>query len=61
VQGKFEVFIGNAVDRQWYFRLRAANGKIIAQSEGYSRKRNALKGIAAIKKCAGRAPIVILG
>jgi len=59
MQGKFEVFEGDE-DGDWYFRLRAVNGKIIAQSEGYSRKRNALKGIAAIKKCAGKASVVIL-
>ena len=59
MKGKFEVF--ESVDSGiWYFRLVAANGKIIAQSEGYSRPRNALKGIAAIKKIAKSAPIVIL-
>ena len=56
---KFEVFGGK--DGYCYFHLRAANGKIVCQSEGYTRERNALKGIAAIKKCAGRARIVIVG
>jgi len=59
VRGKFEVFEGEATP-EWFFRLRAGNGKIIAQSEGYSRKRNALKGIRAIKKCAGKARVVVL-
>ena len=54
---KFEVFGGK--DGFIYFNLRAANGKIVCQSEGYTRERNALKGIASIKKCAGRATIVI--
>lgn len=55
MKAKFEVF-ENHVD-SWYFHLKATNGKIIAQSEGYSRKRNALKGIAAIKKCAAKASV----
>ena len=59
MKAKFEVFEGEATP-EWYFRLRATNGKIVCQSEGYSRKRNALKGIAAIKKCAGKARVVIL-
>jgi len=58
VKGKFELFEDDAGETR--FRLRATNGKIIAQSEGYSRPRNALKGIAAIKKIAKSAPIVIL-
>ncbi len=57
--GKFEVFEGE--DDQWYFNLKAPNGKIVAQSEGYSRKRNALKGIASIKKFAPEAIIEIDG
>ena len=56
---KFEVFGGK--DGFVYFHLRAANGKIVCQSEGYSRERNALKGIASIKKNAGKARIVIMG
>ena len=55
---KFEVFKGGAVDRQWYWRLLANNGQIIAQSEGYSRRRNALKGIESVKTNAKRAKIV---
>ena len=58
MKGKFEVFGGK--DGFVYFHLRAANGKIVCQSEGYTRERNALKGIAAIKKCAAKAAIKIL-
>ena len=60
MKGKFEVFESEAATPEWYFRLRAANGKIIAQSEGYTRKRNALKGIRAIKKCAAKASVEVL-
>lgn len=47
---KFEIF--KAKNRQYYFRLKAKNGKIIAQSEGYMTKASALKGIAALQNCA---------
>lgn len=30
---------------QWYFHIRARNGKIIAQSEGYRRKSSCLRTI----------------
>jgi hypothetical protein len=32
----------------YYFRVRAANGKIIAQSEGYKTKASRAKGIRAL-------------
>lgn len=35
----YQVFQGR--DGQWYFRIKSANGKIIAQSEGYTRERSA--------------------
>ena len=53
---KFELFQG--ADEQWYFNLKANNGKVIAQSEGYRRRTGALKGIAAIKKVAREAKII---
>jgi hypothetical protein len=31
------------IDGRWYFNLTSANGKIVAQSEGYERCRSALK------------------
>ncbi len=36
---KFEVFKG----KEWYFRLRGANGEIVCQSEGYTTKADALR------------------
>jgi len=39
---KIEVFRGK--DGQWYFRVKAGNGQIVAQSEGYTRKYDAKKG-----------------
>lgn len=56
MKAKFELFRG--ADEQWYFNLKANNGKVICQSEGYRRRASALKGIAAIKKVAVKAKIV---
>jgi uncharacterized protein YegP (UPF0339 family) len=39
------------------FRLKAANGEIIAVGEGYPDKKSALKGIASIQKSAPAAKI----
>jgi uncharacterized protein YegP (UPF0339 family) len=36
-------------DGQYYFSIKAANGLVIAQSEGYKDKRNCLKGLAAVE------------
>jgi uncharacterized protein YegP (UPF0339 family) len=42
---------------QFRFNLRAANGKIIFQSEGYTTKDKCKKGIRSIKKVAPIAPV----
>jgi len=52
----FEVFKDRK--KQWRFRLRARNGKIIAASEAYASKRNAVIGIEAIQDCAPDAIIL---
>lgn len=56
---KFEVW-ESIEDGNFYFHLKAANGEIIAQSEGYVSKQMALKGISSIKKNAATAPIIDL-
>jgi uncharacterized protein YegP (UPF0339 family) len=51
---------------EWYkdkagkyrFRLKAANGKIIAVSEGYSSKEGCVGGIESVKKNTSIAKIV---
>ena len=55
-QGKYEVFEG--MDKQYYFRLRAAgNSEIILQSEGYKTARGADEGVQASKRAvAGATP-----
>ena len=52
---KFQVFKGK--DNQFYFRLRATNGEIICNSEGYTTKQSCLNGIKAVKSVAATAPI----
>lgn len=58
MSGKIEVFKGDNGD--WFFHLKAPNGQVILASEGYTRKRNAMKGIEAVKKYAGKAAVKVL-
>lgn len=41
----------------WYFRIRARNGEIIAQSEGYSRRLDAMSTIRLIRAQLASAEI----
>ena len=52
---RFELFRDRR--KEWRFRLIARNGKIIAASEAYVSKRNAILGIESIKDCAIDAKI----
>lgn len=54
--GKFELFKDKA--GEFRFRLKAANGEIIAASEGYNTKASAEKGIESVKNNAPGADIV---
>jgi uncharacterized protein YegP (UPF0339 family) len=45
---------------KYRFRLKAANGEIIATSQAYERKGNAEKGIQAVMKVAADAEVVDL-
>ena len=52
---KYEIFEGK--DGLWYWRLRARNGRIIADgAQGYRRRRGCLYGISLVKR-SGNAPI----
>jgi uncharacterized protein YegP (UPF0339 family) len=42
----------------WFFRVRAANGEIIAQSEGYSRRIDAMSTIRLLRAQLANAEIV---
>ena len=56
MEPRFEVFEGKG--GLFYFRLKARNGKIVCQSEGYTRRENVLKGIDAVIDCAPGAMIL---
>jgi len=47
---RFEIFTD--MSGKFRFRLLANNNQIICQSEAYTRKASAVKGIKAVKKCA---------
>lgn len=51
--GKFELYKDRS--GEFRFRLKAANGEIIASSEGYTSKSGALNGIESVKKNAPEA------
>ncbi len=52
---KFEIFKGK--DDKFYFHLKAANGEIIASSQGYTTKAHAENGIYSIIENAPQARI----
>ena len=53
---KFEVYTDKA--GEFRFRLKAANGQIIAVSEGYKAIASCMNGIESVKKNAVDAPVV---
>ena len=58
---KFEIFSRIGIrGRRWYFRFVAANGQIMAQSEGYTRKENAEKAVQSIKRQAAGSHTVVI-
>ena len=58
-EAKFVVKV--ATNGEYFFVLIAGNGKVIATSETYTRRENALKGIASVKANAPDAKIVQKG
>ena len=56
--GKFELWVDKGGD--WRFNLKATNGQVIATSQGYASKVNAVAGIESVKKNAPDAEIVEL-
>ena len=45
---------------EWRFRVKAKNGKIIAQGEGYTTKQHAMTGVDALVRCMTQEPIVVV-
>ncbi|XDD56278.1 YegP family protein (plasmid) [Leptospira sp. WS4.C2] len=56
MSAKFEIYKDKA--GEFRFRLKAANGEIIASSEGYSSKQACENGINSVKSNAGTADTV---
>ncbi len=55
-ESQFEIF--NDKNGKFRFRLKAANGEIIATSEAYETKQGCEKGIASVRENAAKAKIV---
>jgi hypothetical protein len=53
---KFEVYQDKA--KKFRFRLKAANGQVIATGEAYESKASCMNGIESIKKSAPEAAVV---
>ncbi|MBE5934108.1 MAG: DUF1508 domain-containing protein [Lachnospiraceae bacterium] len=53
---KFEIYKDKA--DEFRFRLKASNGQVIAQSEGYTTHANCVNGVESVKKNAVDAEIV---
>ncbi|MFD8393658.1 YegP family protein [Streptomyces sp. NPDC059680] len=58
MSGKFEIFKDKS--GKFRFRLKAANGEVIAASEGYESKASCQNGIASVMKNAQDASVVDL-
>lgn len=56
-RARFEVFRDSR--GEWRWRLRANNGRIVAQSEGYVRKVGAERGARAVQIAAGEAQYMV--
>lgn len=55
---QYQIFKG--ADKQWYWRLVAKNGEIVAQSEGYTRATSAIKAAKKMPELASTTNIVRL-
>jgi uncharacterized protein YegP (UPF0339 family) len=52
---RYEVFKDEG--GEWRWRLQAANGEIIAQSEGYTRREDAERGLTTAKEVSAEADL----
>jgi uncharacterized protein YegP (UPF0339 family) len=52
---RYEVFEDDAGQYRW--RLRAANGEIVAQSEAYTRREDSERGLTAAKESSAEADL----
>ncbi|GAB3134516.1 YegP family protein [Tsukamurella serpentis] len=54
--GKFEVYEDNA--GKFRFRLKAGNGEVVATGQGYTSRKGAHDGVAAVQRAAEGAKVV---
>jgi uncharacterized protein YegP (UPF0339 family) len=54
---KIKIYKGD--DGQWYWHIKSPNGKILAQGEGYKRKRSAMNVIKVLKAGLAKASVNI--
>lgn len=45
---------------QWFWRLKATNGEIIASHEGYTRKEDCLEAVERVRRAAVFAKVKVL-
>lgn len=57
-KGKFEHWKTEGAKEPFRWRLKASNGRIICQSEGYKSLRACLNGMEAVKNVAETADVV---
>jgi uncharacterized protein YegP (UPF0339 family) len=57
--GKFEIYQSTS-NSEYRWRLKSANGEIIAVSEGYKTKAGAENGVEAVKEISANSKIVFL-
>ena len=58
---RFEIFRSGLFVKRWYWRLVSdANGEIVAQSEGYSRRIDALATVQSIMGNAHDATVKVI-
>lgn len=49
--------VHQGADGQWYWHLKAANGRVIAQGEGHKREADAWRAVRTVKATAAGATI----
>lgn len=61
---RYEIFsrnkaeVGNPTVKRWYFRLVSKNNKIVAQSEGYNRRSQAIAAVDRVRAIAQTTAVI---
>lgn len=55
---RFQIFSRRTIrGKRWYWRMRAGNGEVIAQSEGYRNRSDAIETVALVRTEAAAAAV----